>query len=157
MPDPPEVLTLAEAHELAGGVADFDRCVAAGLIEPLDGRARVLRPTLLASFAEMREYGMTTDRLIALHLAIQPAVDQIGELLVSAGARHLAPRFPTDSAPTSADVAELVEVLTRFRTLAMTSVTATLATSIEKTVENLLSEYLAHFVRNAETAASQSP
>lgn len=150
MADPPATLTLDEARELAGGPADYDRCVAAGLIEPLDGRARVLRPNLLASFAEMREYGMSTDRLIALHLAIEPAVDRISELLVRTGAKHLAPRFVTDTAPTGADVAELVEVLTRFRALAMTSVTATLATSIEKTVENLLSEYLAHFVRTAE-------
>lgn len=152
MADPPATLGPTEARELAGGPADFDRCVAAGLIEPLDGRARVLRPNLLASFAEMREYGMSTDTLIALHLAIEPAVDRISELLVGTGAKHLAPRFVTDTAPTGADVAELVEVLTRFRALAMTSVTATLATSIEKTVENLLSEYLAHFVRTAEPA-----
>lgn len=150
--DPPVTLGLAEARELAGGTADFDRYLAAGLIEPLDGRARVLRPNLLASFAEMRRHGMATDTLIALHQSIVPAVDRISELLVAAGATHLAPRFVTGTAPTGADVADLVELLTRFRALAMTSVTATLATSIEKTVENLLSEYLAHFVRTAEPA-----
>jgi DNA-binding transcriptional MerR regulator len=150
--DQPTTMSLAEARDLAGGAPDFDRYVAAGLIEPVGGRARVLRPKLLTSFRELREYGMATEALIKLHLDIAPAVDRIGQLLVSAGAQHLGPRFVRDTAPTSADVADLVELLTRVRTLAMTSVSATLANSIENSVETLLSEYLAHFVRTTAPA-----
>lgn len=150
--DQPTTMSLAAARELAGGAPDYDRYVAAGLIEPLDGRARVLRPKLLAAFAELREYGMTTESMIRLHLDIAPAVDRISQLLVKAGAEHLGPRFVHDTAPTSADVSDLVEVLTRVRALAMTSVSATLANSIENSVETLLSEYLAHFVRTTARA-----
>ncbi|MBN9620864.1 MAG: MerR family transcriptional regulator, partial [Actinobacteria bacterium] len=150
--DAPLTMTPTAARELAGGAADFDRLVDAGLIERTGSRVRVLRPKLLAAFGEMRAYGMTTETLLDVHQRIEPALDEVGRVLVTAGAAHLAPRFVTPDAPTSADVAELVTMLTRFRALAMTSVTATLAVSIEKTIEGLLSEYLADYVRAARPA-----
>ena len=48
-----------------------------------------------------------------------------------------------ESPPTSAEVAELVELLTRFRAMAMAAVTATVAISIETAIEGLLTDYLA--------------
>lgn len=152
--DQPTTMSLAAARDLAGGGPDYDRYVAAGMIEPIDERARVPRPKLLAAFGELREYGMTAESMIRLHLEIAPAVDRISQLLVDAGAQHLGPRFVRDTAPTSADVSDLVEVLTKVRMLAMTSVSATLANSIENSVETLLSEYLAHFVRTTTRADS---
>ena len=44
------------------------------------------------------------------------------------------------------ELEELVALLTRFRTLALASVTATLATSIERSIEALLADYLAAFL-----------
>lgn len=150
--DPPATMGLAAARELAGGAEDLELLVGAGLVERSGARARVLRPKLLAAFAEMRAYGMTTATLLDVHQRVEPAVDQISEILVSAGAAHLAPRFVSPEPPTSADVAELVTMLTRFRALAMASVTATLTVSIERTIEGLLSEYLAHYVRTTRPA-----
>ena len=42
-------------------------------------------------------------------------------------------------------------MLTRFRDLAMTSVTASLAASIEETIEGLLADYLAQTVLTEQT------
>lgn len=150
--DQPTTMSLAAARDLAGGPAELDKFIAAGLAERRGGRIRVLRPNLMTAFSEMREYGMDNDTLITLHLDIVPAVDKISGLLVTAGAIHLAPRFVTDTPPTSADVDDLVAMLTRFRTLGMTAVAATLAASIETTIEGVLTDYLAHYVRATKTA-----
>lgn len=150
--DPPATMSLTAARDLAGGPGELDKFIKAGLAERRGSRIRVMRPTLMAAFSEMREFGMHNDTLIALHLDIVPAVDKISQLLVTAGATHLAPRFVTDAPPTSGDVDDLVTMLTRFRTLAMTAVSATLAASIENTIEGLLTEYLAHYVRTTKSA-----
>ena len=149
--DPPATMGLVAARELAGGPGELDKFIDAGLAERRGGRVRVLRPTLMAAFSEMREFGMDNDTLIKLHLEIVPAVDKISQLLVTAGATHLAPRFVTDAPPTSTDVDDLVTMLTRFRTLGMTAVAATLAASIENTIEGLLTDYLAHYVRTTKS------
>lgn len=151
--DEPTSMTLAAARTLAGGRAELDQLAAGGLVQITGGRARVLRPKLIAAFAEMREYGMSMADLVALHRQLVPAIDGISRSLVAAGVQLLGPRFQADTPPTNTDVAELVALLTRFRTLAITSVSATLATSIEQTIEGLLADYLAHFVRTAETSA----
>ncbi len=151
--DEPTSMTLTAARALAGGPAELDRLVRAGLVQLTGSRVRVLRPKLVAAFAEMREHGMSMDKLVELHLQLVPAIDGISQSLVAAGVELLGHRFESDAPPTSADVAELVTLLTRFRTLALTSVTDTLANSIEQTIEGLLAEYLAHFVRTTETSA----
>lgn len=137
--------TLAGARRLAGGTADLDLLVEAGLVTVSGSRARVLRPQLLEAFAEMRSHGMTTELLLTLHQKTLPAVERISHLLVGAGAAHVADRFVGER-DTDAAVGELVTMLTRFRDLAMTSVTASLAASIEATIEDLLADYLAQTV-----------
>lgn len=135
-------MSLAEARALAGGEADLQRVVDAGLVELSGNRARVLRPRLLEGFAEMRSHGMSTDALVQLYEQVDPAVARISEILVAAGAAQLGPRF-LEGGGTNEDVSELVLLLTRFRTLALTSVTASLAAAIEEQIESLLTDYLA--------------
>jgi hypothetical protein len=44
-------------------------------------------------------------------------------------------------------------MLTRFRTLALTTVSATLASSLERRVEDVLGDYLAQYAKSATTDA----
>ena len=54
--------------------------------DPLeDGEATVVRPKLIEAFNEIRQYGVTTDKLIDIHEQISPLVDQISGILVQAG------------------------------------------------------------------------
>lgn len=135
-------MSLPEARTLAGGKDDLKLVVDAGLVEIRGNQARVLRPRLLEGFAEMRTHGMSTEALVELYQQVDPAVERISELLVASGAAQLAPRFLA-SEGTSESVAELVDLLTRFRTLALTSVAASLASAIETQIEALLTDYLA--------------
>lgn len=141
--DAPVVVTLAEARRLCGGQDDLELLLAAGLVERSGRRTRVLRPQLLEAFAEMRAHGMTTATLVAIHAEVEPASRHIASVLVGAAAEHLAPRLAGDDPPTVADVAALVELLTRFRTLAMSAVTATLAIPVEQAIQALLADYVA--------------
>lgn len=152
--DEPTTMSVAAARELAGGEGNLQALVAAELVQRRGTRVVVLRPKLLKAFAEMREYGMSLATLLEVHSKVVPAVDRISQILVTAGAAHVASTFETTGAPSNADVGELVQMLTRFRALAMTSVTATLASSIDRTIEELLTEYLAHVVeaKSAEDA-----
>lgn len=144
--DPPATMGLVAARELAGGPEDLELFVEAGLVELKGNRANVLRPQLLASFAEMRTYGMPTSTLLQIHHDVVPLVDEITQRLVSVGVSHLSHFFDFDAEQTSTDVSELVTMLIRFRALATASVTATLDSSIERTVEDLLTQYLASFI-----------
>jgi len=143
--DEPMTVTITDAQRLAGGTAGFELLLAAGLIERAGSKVRLLRPRMLEAFAEMREHGMTTEALVEVHHKVLPAADRIAAILVNAGAAQLAPRFlgGVESGATSSDVGELVDLLTRFRGLAMSAVTATVAASMESAIEELLADYLA--------------
>ena len=95
---------------------------------------------MIEAFNEIRGYGLSLDKMIDLHEKIVPLIDQISEMLVRAGAEHV----PTGSSrgeglPADTEIAELITMLVRFRTQAVASVTATLASSIETTIESLVS------------------
>ncbi len=49
----------------------------------------MVRPKLIEAFNDIREYGVTIDKLIDLHEQIAPLVDQISGILVQAGIEHV--------------------------------------------------------------------
>ena len=96
----------------------------------------MVRPKLIEAFNEIRQYGVATDKLIDLHEQISPLIDQISGLLVQAGIEHVLHRVnPGAALPPDTEVAELITMLVRFRTQAVSAVSATLAFSIESTIE----------------------
>lgn len=146
----PEAMPLSEARQLIDDAGAFDRMLALNLIRVDGDTATVMRPRLLEAFREIRQYGVTADKLIDIHVAVLPLVDEIGEILVQAGAEHVQDIIkPGASLPDDTKVAELITMLVRFRTQAVASVAATLATSIESTVEGLVSQVLAEFIDKA--------
>ena len=143
-PDEPTTMTLRQVRELAGDQAGLDRLVADRLVELRGTKAVVHRPKLLKAFAEMRDYGMTMDAVLDVHERLARKLDEISRILVEAGAAQVAPLLPTRSQVTDSSMTDLVTMMIRFRTLAMDSVTATLAHGIEERIESLLGDYLAH-------------
>ncbi|WP_422749298.1 MerR family transcriptional regulator [Mycobacterium sp. WMMD1722] len=145
----PESAPLAEVQRLIDDTDAFDRMVELNLIR-IDGdgeTATVMRPKLLEAFREMRQFGVTADKLIDIHVAVLPLVDQISAILVQAGAEQVQDVIkPGESLPDDTTVAELITMLVRFRSQAVASVAATLAASIETTIEGLVSQVLADFI-----------
>jgi hypothetical protein len=93
-------------------------------------------------------------KLIDLHEQIVPEIDKISDMLVRAGAEHVMDRIkPGEPLPPDAEIAELITMLVRFRTQAVATVTATLASSIESNIESLAGRILADYLENASEPA----
>ena len=152
----PETMARADAKGLIDDPTAFDRLVASGLIRLDDDEdtATVVRPTLIEAFNEIRTYGVGIDTLIDIHEQVFPLVDQISGILVRAGAEHVLEKIkPGESLPGDTEIAELITMLVRFRTQAVAAVTATLAHSIESTIESLVSQLLADFIEQSNDGA----
>lgn len=146
-------MPLADAQQLINDAEAFDRLVTLQVIHVDDGQATITRPKLIDAFNEIRGYGMTMETLVDLHENISPLIDQISEMLVRAGAEHVADRIkPGEALPADTEIAELITMLVRFRTQAVSSVTATLASSIETTIESLVSKILAEYLERSPEA-----
>jgi DNA-binding transcriptional MerR regulator len=146
----PQTMTVADARRLIDDDVAFERLVGSGLIRLEDGDAIVVRPKLIEAFNDIRKYGVSIDKLIDIHEQVLPLVNQISAILVQAGAEHVQDRIkPGVGLPDDTEVAELITMLVRFRTQAVAAVTATLASSIESTIEELVSRILADYVDKA--------
>ena len=114
--------------------------------------ATIVRPKLIEAFNEIRQYGVSTDKLIDIHEQIAPLIDQISGILVQAGVEHVVDRIkPGAALPPDTEVAELITMLVRFRTQAVAAVSATLAFSIESTIESV------GRVRSSATSSRRKP
>jgi len=153
----PVVVDRDEARELAGGEVELAVLLDAGLLEPAGDRAgervRVLRPELMRGFAELRGYGVGTKDMVRLYRDVQVDIDRITRRLVDEGMRQVGHRVVSDDL-TGEGVGELVEMLTRFRQLALTNATAALAESLEARIEEVLAEFLAERLRATDDAGS---
>jgi len=145
--DPATMMTLAEVRELAGDKEALLAYVDAALVEIKGANVLVKRPDLLRAFAEMRGFGMPVESLVRLHGEVAVRIDGISRELVNEGVRQIGDRLSSHAEPSSAELSELVAIMTRFRELAMSTVTATLAESMERTIEGLLADFLAQTVR----------
>jgi hypothetical protein len=95
-------------------------------------------------------YAASLDKLIDIHEQVLPHIDDISRILLQAGAEHVTDRIkPGESLAGDTEIAELITMLVRFRTQAVASVTATLAVSIESTIESLAGRLLTDFIEKA--------
>ncbi|TDO15048.1 MerR-like DNA binding protein [Mycobacterium sp. BK086] len=153
----PERMPVAEARRLVDDDAGFDRLVGLGVIKLEDDGHDVtlVRPKLIEAFNEIRQYGVTVATLIDIYEKTTPLVDQISGILVQAGVEHIGERLnPGSPLPPDTEVAEMITMLVRFRTQAVSSVTASLAFSIESRVESVVASILAQAV---ETTRGNTP
>ncbi len=145
----PQTLTVAEARALIDDEDGYRRLTEAGLIRSGDepDTAIILRPKLIEAFNEVRRYGISIETLIDVHNQALPHIDAISNILVQTGFERVREVIkPGESLPGDTEVAELITMLVRFRTQAVAAVTATLADSIETTIESLVGSMLADYV-----------
>jgi DNA-binding transcriptional MerR regulator len=148
----PEAMSQTDAEHLIDDPAAFGKLITAGLvrIDAESQTATIIRPKLIEAFNEIRTYGVGIDTLIDIHEQVSPHIDAISTILVRAGAEHVLDKIkPGESLPGDTEIAELITMLVRFRTQAVASVTATLAHSIETTIEGLVSQLLADFIEQS--------
>jgi DNA-binding transcriptional MerR regulator len=150
-----ETMPLVDAQRLVDDPEAFKRLVALQVIRVDDDRATVTRPKLIEAFNEVRGYGVKLEKLVDLHEQIVPEIDKISDLLVRAGAEHVIDKIkPGQALPADAEIAELITMLVRFRSQAVETVTATLASSIESNIESLVSRILADYLEQSSEVVS---
>jgi len=145
----PATMSTAAARDLINDDAGFARLEQAGLIKPGEepDTVIVLRPKLIEAFNDVRGYGISINTLVDINDAVLPHIDAISNILVQAGLARVEEIIkPGESLPDDTEVAELITMLVRFRTQAVAAVTATLADSIESTIESLVSTLLADYI-----------
>jgi DNA-binding transcriptional MerR regulator len=146
----PDRMPLADAKRLIDDDAAFDRLVALGVVRIVDDEATVVRPKLIEAFNEIRQYGISVEKLVDIHEQTAPLIDEISGILVRAGVEHVFTRInPGAALPPDTEVAELITMLVRFRTQAVSAVSATLAFSIESTIESVVGEILGEFIEKS--------
>ena len=146
----PDRMSLEEAKRLVDDDPAFDRMVGLGVVRVDGDEATVLRPKLIEAFNEIRQYGISTEKLVDIHERTAPLIDDISGILVRAGVDHVFTRInPGAALPPDTEVAELITMLVRFRTQAVAAVSATLAFSIEATIESVVGEILGEFIEKA--------
>ena len=119
----PERMSVADAKRLVDDDAGFERMVGLGVIKLEDGEAIVVRPKLIEAFNEIRQYGVATSKLVDVHEQVAPLIDQISGILVQAGVEEVIDRLkPGAALPPDTEVAELITMLVRFRTQAVSAV-----------------------------------
>jgi len=150
-----QTMPRANAERLISDRRAFDRLVTCELIRVDGQNATITRPKLIEAFNEIRGYGISIDKLIDIHELVLPHVEEISRLLVRAGADHVADRIkPGEALSADTEIAELITMLVRFRTQAVASVTATLASSIESSIESLAGRILTDYLDT--TAGSET-
>jgi hypothetical protein len=143
-------MSVAEARSLIDDDAAFDRMVGLGVVTVDDDVATVVRPKLIEAFNEIKQYGVSTDKLVDIHEQTAPLIDEISGILVRAGVEHVLTRInPGAALPPDTEVAELITMLVRFRTQAVAAVSATLAFSIESTIESSVSQILGDLIEKS--------
>lgn len=147
----PERMDVDTAKQLIDDDVAFKRLVADGVIRLDDGDdCTVVRPKLVKAFNEIRQYGISMDKLIDVHERVSPLIDEISGILVRTGVDHVGEHIkPGASLPPDTEVAELITMLVRFRTEAVAAVSATLAFSIESTIESVVGQMLSEFIEKA--------
>lgn len=143
----PERMSVADAKRLVDDDPGFDRMVGLGIIRLEDGEAVIVRPKLIETFNDVRRYGLATGKLIDVHEQIAPLIDQISGVLVQAGVEEVIDRLkPGVALPPDTEVAELITMLVRLRSQAVSAVSATLAFSIEKAIERAVGQILGDII-----------
>ncbi|GAB2675344.1 MerR family transcriptional regulator [Nocardia goodfellowii] len=118
----------------------------------LEGDTVVFTDTqLLASFAELHEYGIELRMLIEIYAKVADRIDDITHIMITAAKQHIVDEHGAGWLPdTSAEIAETTTMLNKMRELAVASVHSTLARSMDITLRRELGDYLA-------TAAERTP
>ncbi|MEV6137814.1 hypothetical protein AB0L63_17455 [Nocardia sp. NPDC051990] len=99
---------------------------------------------LLTSFAELHEYGLELRTLIEIYAKVADHIDDITHVMITATEQHIVDEHRPGWLPeTSSEIAGTTAMLNKMRELAVASVHATLARSLDVTLRRELGDYLA--------------
>jgi DNA-binding transcriptional MerR regulator len=149
-PDHPRSMTVSQAQDLIADPPAFERLTALGIIQIEGAKATVTRPSLIATFNEIRTHGITLDTLLDIHEQVLPHIESISDVLVRAGVAYAADVLTPDHLPSDdSEFAELLTALIAFAPLAVSSINGTLSSSMQGVAQKIVGGMLAEFVQRS--------
>ncbi|MFR9751581.1 MerR family transcriptional regulator [Nocardia sp. 004] len=113
---------------------------------------------LLTTFTELHEYGLELRTLIEIYAAVAERIDDITHIMITAAEQHIIDAHGPGWLPeTSSEITETTMMLNKMRELAVASVHATLARSLDVTLRRELGDYLATAADRERTESSPEP
>lgn len=141
-------IPLMLVDEFLGDTGQLDRLQSLGLAR-IEGDTCVFTdPELLQGFSSLTEFGFTVGQLIDVHERIHAAVDGIAKDMISTVEKHIVDEHGEGWLPGDDEVGATADMLNRMRSLAVHSVNATLARTLDENLERELGDYLTTALRN---------
>lgn len=122
------------------------RAVALGMLEPDGERYLVPSPRLLSAGAEMVAAGMSLHDVLDLAERLQAHVDAVAHDMATTVAGHVVTAHLRDDGLQGEDIAEIAAVVRRLRPLAQIVLSAMLARSMSRHVQDALGDHFAEVV-----------
>ncbi|AYJ47164.1 MerR family transcriptional regulator [Rhodococcus sp. P1Y] len=139
-------LTLVD--EYLGDSDQLTRLQALGLAR-IEGESCVFTdPELLRGFSSLTEYGFTIGQLIDVHERIHAAVDGIAKDMIGTAKKHIVDEHGDGWLPGEDEVGVTADMLMKMRSLAVHSVAATLARTLDDNLQRELGDYLTAALQN---------
>ncbi|SNS54021.1 MerR family transcriptional regulator [Rhodococcoides kyotonense] len=105
-------------------------------------------PELLRGFSSLTGHGFSVGQLLDVHERIHAAVDGIAKDMIRTAERHIVDRHGEGWLPGADEVSSTAAMLTEMRSLAVHSVNAVLARTLDDNLQRELGDYLTTAVRN---------
>lgn len=144
---PTEQVRAFLAVDLDGDPELLARIVRLGLIKPEGDQCLIPSPRLIFTVAELLRRGFRIADLLTLHEVIAPAIDEVAQRMVEAGAARLFEEHGHAWLPSDREVGEVTELLQRLRQLATSSVHGLLAHAMERHVAEVMGEHLVRVIK----------
>lgn len=141
-------IPLDMVNEFLGDSDQLTRLQALGLAR-VDGDTCIFTdPKLLSGFSSLAEYGFTIGQLIDVHERIHAAVDGIAKDMIGTAKNHIVDLHGEGWLPGDDEVGATTDMLVKMRELAVHSVTAILARTLDENLQNELGDYLTTALQN---------
>ena len=141
-------IPLDMVDEFLGDSDQLTRLQALGLAR-VDGDTCIFTdPELLSGFSSLSEYGFTIGQLIDLHERIHAAVDGIAKDMIGTAKNHIVGLHGEGWLPGDDEVGATTDMLVKMRELAVHSVTAILARTLDENLQHELGDYLTTALQN---------
>ncbi|MGB7240082.1 MAG: MerR family transcriptional regulator [Rhodococcus sp. (in: high G+C Gram-positive bacteria)] len=141
-------IPLDMVDEFLGDSDQLTRLQALGLAR-VDGDTCIFTdPELLSGFSSLSEYGFTIGQLIDVHERIHAAVDGIAKDMIGTAKNHIVDLHGEGWLPGDDEVGATTDMLVKMRELAVHSVTAILARTLDENLQHELGDYLTTALQN---------
>ncbi|MBJ8348946.1 MerR family transcriptional regulator [Antrihabitans sp. YC2-6] len=122
----------------------LDRLSAMGLARQEDEKVIFTEPKLLEAFGELHTYGFELGSIVELYSAVTDRVDDIAQMMIDEAKTQITRQFGVGWLPADdEDVTNTTAMLNNLREIGTTVVHARLAQALERTLHNVLGDYLA--------------